>query len=404
LTEEKSRVGVLENAPPWWPNFKPPEFSEEESWRIERICKRIVENVNEEKGMTPWERLKVTREMGMPDRPFLHMLQLVLAEARALDNWSQSLLPGIDMWWYPKLHIEGSLLWTATFKIDDVFPYQFTYGEVEWGGSSKAKLVPYAAPAVIDPAVKSPEDWDRIHVPDVYRDGFYPPSLWVLKKTKEFMRKHGVADLMPLWGSFCADPYGSVEFHIGMKQYLMAIRRNPEVVHKSCELSTKHSINYAKAVLEAGADVMQCCSWPGIAGLEAYKPFDKYTLEITRAVGPTNFHWAPAFDNSETFPYMCETGSMPFMWLTSYETPLEVSRRVATKYKKVFAWQFDSLILAHPDQPKIEATVKNTIKTGAGPGFIESIGAIDYWTPKENIDFSMKTAKEYGRELYKGLK
>jgi uroporphyrinogen-III decarboxylase len=308
------------------------------------------------------------------------------------------------MWWYPKLHIKGSLLWTATFKIDDVFPYQFTYGEVERGGSSKAKLVPYAALAAIDPAVKSPEDWDRIHIPDVHMDGFYPPQLWVIKKTKEFMRKHGVAELMPLWGSFCADPYGSVQYHIGLRQSLIAIRRNPEVIHKSCELSTKHSINYGKAVLEAGADKMQCCAWPAIAGLEAYKPFDKYTLEVTKAVGPTKFHYAPAFDNSPTLEYMCETGSMPFGWLTSHETPLEVQRRVATKYEKVFMPMFDSLILIHPDQTKIEATVKNIITTCAGSGFIVAAGAIDYWTLQENLHFFVKTAKEYGRELYKGLR
>jgi hypothetical protein len=59
---EKSRVGVLENAPPWWPNFKPPEFTEEDLCEFERYCMKIVENVQKEKGMTPWERWKTTLE------------------------------------------------------------------------------------------------------------------------------------------------------------------------------------------------------------------------------------------------------------------------------------------------------------------------------------------------------
>jgi uroporphyrinogen-III decarboxylase len=402
--EEKPRLGVLENAPPWWPNFKPPEFTEEDLCEIERYCKKIVENVSNEKGMTPWERWRVTKELGIPDRPLVYNMPLNLAVSRVLDCWSDSLKPGIDMWWYPKLCLKGNLAWVARFNVDCIWPYVFTYGEVEWGGSSRAKLLPYTAMAAIDPPIKTEEDWDRIHVPDVHRDGFYTPYLWMVRKTREFMSKHGLTKVVPLQAAFCGESWGAGVILKGLKHWLVDVKRNPEMVHKCAELDLPFRIQYAKAVLEAGqTDLLGCCAWPGIAGLEPYKPFDKYQLEVTKAIGATNFVWMYGFDQSSTLEYQCQTGSMPMGWFGTHDTPREIVRRVATKYGKVFANYFDPLIAVHGPPAKIADTVKDYVKTLAGPGYIFIHSAVDYWTPQEYVDLVVKTAKEYGAEVYKGL-
>jgi hypothetical protein len=95
---------------------------------------------------------------------------------------------------------------------------------------------------------------------------------------------------------------------------------------------------------------------------------------------------------------------MPMGWYATHETPVELSRRVATKYKKVFANFFDPLIVVHGPAESIVETVKNNIKVGAGPGYIFLHSAVDYWCPLEYVDLVIKTAKEYGREVYKGLR
>jgi hypothetical protein len=405
LTEEKSRVGILENAPPWWPNFKPPEFTEEDLCEIERYCKKIVENVSNEKGMTPMERWKVVKEHGIPDRPPVYTATIAINVSRALDCWSDSLKPGIDMWWYTKLLLKAYFAWTARFGNEWIHPYILSYGFPEIGGSSRAKLVPYAAIAMIDPAIKTEDDWDRINIIDVHRDGFFPPYLWLLRKLREFMKKHGVADVVPLWGNFCAGAFGGTqETLFGLKAGWIALRRNPEILHKGTKLNIKKILAFAKAVKDIGVDQLSVCDWPSIAGLEAYKPFDPYKLEETKAVTPPGHISMNAFDSSPTLEYMCQTGSIGMAFGCTHETPKELCRNIATKYNKVFALYPDPLIFASGPGDRIVATVKDYIKTCAGSGYLFVANATDYWTPQENIDLAVKTAKEYGAEVYRGLK
>ena len=400
------RVGELENAPPWWPHWKEPDFTEEDLCEIERYCKKIVENVSKEKGMTPRERWKTTLELGMPDRPFVAIQQCNLPVSRVLDCWSDSLKPGIDLHWYPKLCLKGHLAWTARFNHDWVHPYIFTYGETEWGGSSKGKVLPYAAPAQTEAPIKTEADFETIHVPDFNRDGFYPPYLWMVRKIKEFMKKHGVADIMPMKADFCAAPSIAGYILRGIKQYMVDVKRNPEMARRCAELDLKFKIQYGKAVLEAGADFMGCCSFGGFMGLETYKKadVDKYDLALAKALPPKSFTYQFGFDQSPSLEYMCQTGSMVLGWICDPATPMEMQRRVATKYNKIMMPVTESLILLRGPPEAIIEHMKNNIKQGAGPGYSFSLAVGDYVSRSEYIDLAIKTAKEYGAEVYKGLK
>lgn len=395
----KFEEAITGNAPPWWPNFEPEDFSEVDLHEIERYCEKIIENVSKEK-MTPKERWKVTKELGIPDRPLVIQMPCQHAVARVLDGWSDSLKPGLDMWWYPKLYVKANFCWVARFRDDWINlygPWGFGTG---WGGSYKMKLLPYASPAPVTNPVETEEDWGRIKPPE---HAASPEYLWTLRKTKEFMKKYGVADIMPLEGYFCPDAYAGVFELIGLKNTMIYYRRKPDLIDKICKMINPLVIARAKAVLEAGSDFVSCCSWSGIAGLETYKSFDKYQLEVTKTLGASAFMWQYGFDQSSTLEFQCQTGSMPYGWKCTHETPIDIQRQLATKYKKVFFPFIDPMVAVSGPPDKITATVKNNIKAGAGPGYVFCHSAVDYWSKAEYIDLIMKTAKEYGAEIYKSL-
>ncbi|MEM2969546.1 MAG: uroporphyrinogen decarboxylase family protein [Candidatus Bathyarchaeia archaeon] len=400
------RLGILEDAPRWWPNFVPPEFTETDQLEIERYCKKIVENVVNEKGMTPWERWKALTAMQIPDRPMVHMFIDPIAISRVLDCWSYSLKPGYDMYNYPELFVKANLAWVAKFNYDlpCVYTLWAAISMVEWGGSSKAKMVPTLMPTSIDPPVKTDDDWDRIHLPDVHRDGLLPASLWAIRKTKEFMKKYGVSDLMPLMGytEFCPYPPAIL---LGMKGSLVAIKRRPELAHKAAELLTQFNIDYDKAMREAGADITISSGELGVAGMEQGKLFDKYYLRIAKEAGP-NHLFADSGMGVSSLEYRCQTGSIGETgWLATTDNPIELQKRLAREYKKVFGVLPINApaLTAQGDPKKLEETLKNTIKTCAGPGFFQTVH-LDYWATQENLEIFVNTAKIYGKEIYKELR
>jgi hypothetical protein len=404
---EKSRVGILENAPKWWPNFEAPEFSEMDQLEMERYCNKILSNVAAEKGMTPWERWRATVAGEIPDRPMVHMFVDPVGVSRVLDCWSYSLKPGFDLYNYPELFVKANLAWYARFGTDilNVYTLWGAISMIEWGGNSKAKMCPTMMPAMIDPPIKTEADLDKIHLPDINRDGFMPPSIWALRKIKEFMNKYGVSSVMPLMGytEFCPYPPSIL---LGMKEGFAACKRNPELSHKVAAICTEFNINYVKAMKDAGAD-LQCSSGElGVAGLEKAKEFDKYYLKVANAGGP-NHLFADSGLGVSSLEFRCKSGSYgPTGWFATADThPLELQRRLATEYKKIFGvLPFNAPELTPGRDPKkVEELLKNTIKVCGGPGFFQTIH-LDYWSTQENLDTFVRVPKEYGKELYKELK
>jgi len=406
-TNSGTRLGAMENAPIWWPNFVAPNFTESEQLEFERYCKKILDNVTAEKGMTPWERWKATTAGEIPDRPMVHMFIDPIAVSRVLDCWSYSLKPGYDLYNYPQLFLKANLAWIARFNYDlpCVYSLWAAISMVEWGGRSKAKLMPGMMPSMIEPVVKTEADFDRVHVPDITRDGLLPPSIWAIRKQKEFMKKYGVSDVMPLTAYTEFVPYMPAVL-LGMKEGFAAIKRKPELTHKHAEITTQFNIDYNKAMREAGADITISSGESGVAGLEKAKEFDKYYLRIAEESGPSNL-FADSGLGVSTLELRNQTGSLgPTGWLATADNhPLDLQKRLAAEYKKIFGVlpvNAPELTPGH-DPKNVEEILKKAIKTCAGPGFFQSVH-LDYWATQENLDTFVRVPKEYGKELYKELR
>jgi uroporphyrinogen-III decarboxylase len=98
----------------------------------------------------------------------------------------------------------------------------------------------------------------------------------MVRKAKEFFRKHGVADVIPISAAFCGHVTDAALILYGMKNYLVFWRRNPEILHKCAQFDLPFKIQYGKALLEAGADNLMLCSLGAPGGVESFKPFAKY--------------------------------------------------------------------------------------------------------------------------------
>jgi hypothetical protein len=408
VSDRPPRVGKVENGPPWWPNFDPPSFSEEELWEIERYCQKIVENVKEEGGMTPWERWKITMDLGIPDRPFVFNQALNISTGRVLDNWTEALKPGIDLFWYPKLMLKAHFLWTVRFKTDHISPYVYSYGENEYSPKSATKMLPKAPPAMwIKPAIDTFEELDTIvHEVDPYRDGFFPPYMWVVRKTKQFMVKHGVSDYLPLIAYICPEPTGLIVVLSGHRLGFPAYKRQPEVALKAAQLDLSFRIRFGRALRDEGADHLCMCSCAGPwLGLETWKKFNHIWVEVEKGLEPVGgLTHLLACDERPLLEYYFETGAIRRSFNADHETPYEFVAEVAKKWKKAYSPYFNGVMLSTGPAERIVDSIKAIVKTCAGPGFWCTNPSSEYYARPEWIELAEKTYKEYGKEVFKTLR
>ena len=285
--------GFMEGAPKWfntpWTKLDFP-FSEEEELEIERYCEKIKQNIEKDK-MTPWERWNAMVKGQEVDMIHVQIHPETTYSIKALDGYADAVKP-IDSFKHPKLFLKAHLATMAKFGSFVPQIYSYSYGESEWGG--KAKYLERAHPVMFETGVKTPEDADRLEVPDPRKDGAYPGMLWMIHNMKEKFKKYGLGNLMPVGASCCAPPEWIVaQFMRGLKTGFLDPIRNPDMWHKLIRKTTDFEMGYAKALREAGADIVWCCqhhsAWPPKVFQEQIAP---YCAELAKK-GPLD-GWAYA--------------------------------------------------------------------------------------------------------------
>lgn len=392
--------GSMEGAPKWfnapWTELDFP-FSEEEELEIERYCQKIKQNIEKDK-MTPWERWNAMVKGQEVDMVHVQIHPETTYSIKALDGFADAVKP-IDSFKHPKLFLKAHLASIAKFGTFVPQIYSYSYGESEWGG--KAKYLERAHPVMVESGVKTLEDADRLVVPDPRKDGAYPGMLWMIHQMKENFKKYGLGDVMPVGASVCTPAEWIVAESVrGLKAGFLDPIKNIDMWQKLIRKTTEFEIAYAKALREAGADIVWCCqhhsAWPPKVFKEQIAPF---AAELAKR-GPLD-GWAYAANQESHMQIMADAGgydACKFLEFTT-DTSVEFCRKFTKDLNKAYiCCEPDKAILT--DFPTIEATVKQHIKIGTstpGVGFGMAVGAIDYWTPPQNVEAFVKDVKQFGK-------
>ncbi|WXG46872.1 MAG: uroporphyrinogen decarboxylase family protein [Candidatus Atabeyarchaeum deiterrae] len=394
--------GSMEGAPKWYGKGTPYTklnfpFSEEEELELDRYCEKIKENISKDK-MTPWERWNATIKGEEVDTINVHLHPETTYSIKVLDGYANAIKP-IDSFRNPKLFLKAHLATAARFAPHNLQVYSYSYGEAEWGG--KAKLLDLAHPVMVEPSVKTMDDVDRLVVPDPKKDGTYPGMLWAIKKMKELFKKNGLAGIVPILPSCCTPAEWIIpECVRGLKLGFLDAIKNPDMWHAMMKKTTEFEIRFAQALWEAGGDYVWCCqhhsAWPPDIFKERIAP---YCAELAKR-GPLD-SWYYAANQETHVQIMADAGGYDpckYLFFTT-DTPVEFARQFTKSIDKAYVCcEPDKALLT--DLPTLEATVKEHIKIGTsipGVGFAMAAGAIDYWTPPQNVDAFVKYVKEYGK-------
>lgn len=394
----------LEGAPYWYGTPLDQlefEWSAEEKLELERYCLKILKNIAEEE-MTPRQRLEATMMGEARDRLLIEAYYFNVYAVTTLDSAADALKP-IDLCRNPKLLVKAHLATLARFALDLPTLYPISYTHELWGGS--AQMAEYGNPQMTGkPPIKSIADLEEIEAPDPRRAGLYPGYLWACREIKRIFGEYGLDKIMPLWASTCVDPLGTaMMFMIGMTEFMMATRKNPELCRRSMELATEWTIKLGQALIDTGVDCLMMCSYPGVMPIKGNEWMIDYYNRIGQSLGSQALLWyALTYEKAlDWFPVMHEmeaVGPNSFRgWFCAemdYQKVIDFSREHDLYCSCALS---DKVLLNGPISAIEEGLKKRCDYSKAHPKSAIGIAAIDYMTPQVNFDAAIAAAKKYSR-------
>jgi len=144
-----------------------------------------------------------------------------------------------------RLLAEAHIAAYRRFGYDGIRVFTDLYVQAEATGAKVR--VPLDETAYLDsPAISDVAAIDSLSPPDPRRDGHLPQQLEAMERVLE-----AVGGEVPVSGAVTA-PFTNATFLIGTEYFIRLTRKNPDAVHRLCEISLQTGLEFAKAILAIG--------------------------------------------------------------------------------------------------------------------------------------------------------
>lgn len=414
------KIGKMENAGPYYgKSLEELEqleelntWSPEEERLLSRCCERIAENCHKQP-MTPFERYKATFAGEERDRLLVEVFPMINYLPRLLDCFSESLKP-IDCYQLPKLMVIANIAFVARYNPDILLCGPLSYGENLYGCDSR--LIEFGNPVHIgEMPIKTEEDLEGLEVPDPTKHGFYPQYLWWIRETRRQFDKYGLSGVMPIQGSHCHGPDGFTAGHLlGYNQLMKAFRKQPELVKKTMYFATEWQKKLGVAVTNVGkVDYSYQCGSMGFVPhipenlwiADEYAKIGQHIKANIPAENPIIYAWAMerCIDWLDTVyeKNVAGPGSFDGIMVTGDVWTHQKIYEFGLKHDMYASSAPSDKLLVKGPKEDIDAAIKSRCeaalaKPAKGNKTSISLGAIDYYTSPEHMDFSIERCKEHG--------
>lgn len=247
-----------------------------------------------------------------------------------------------------------------------------------------------------EPAVTEVSGIDSLEPADPHRDGNLPHHLEAMERVVE-----AVGEEVPVTGAITG-PFTNASFLIGAERLVQMTIKDPEAVHRLCELSLETALAYAEAVFDAGCtpsltDALSSCS---VIGPRQYRefayPYQKRLVDYVHSRGkPVTLHICG--DTRLIWDSMADTGAD----CLSLDNDIDLAAAVRDVGDRVRIMgnvhPSEVMFLGDPEQVR-RATRTCVAQAGQNPrGYIVASGcSLPTDTPFANIDAMLDAVREIG--------
>ncbi len=297
-----------------------------------------------------------------------------------------------------KAHIKAYKL----FKYDIIRIFTDLYTQAEAMG---AKVhYPYDETAYLEaPAISDISQIDKLSPADPYKDGNLPHHIEAMKIAVESVGKE-----VTVTGAVTC-PFTNASFLIGAENLVRLTLKDPEKVHKLCEISLETNLRYAKAIIDAGCtpSLTDAMSSSTVISPNQFKefsyPYLKRLIEYIHSRGKTvTLHICGK--TNKIWDLMAEAGA-DCISIDNDADLLEAKHKVGHKVRLMGNVRPSEIMLEGTEDDVKRATIECIKKAYDNPkGFIVASGcSLPTETPFRNIHAMLDTVREVGYPANTGI-
>jgi uroporphyrinogen decarboxylase len=295
-----------------------------------------------------------------------------------------------------KAHIEAYKL----FKYDTIRVFTDLYTQAEAMGA--IVHYPLDETAYLEaPAIDDVSKINSLNPADPYKNGNLPHHLEAMKIAVEAVGKE-----VSVTGAITC-PFTNASFLIGAEKLARLMIKNPEAVHKLCEISLETNLRYAKAIIDAGCtpsltDAMSSCTVISPKQFKEFSyPYLKRLIEFIHAreksvtlhiCGKTNKIW----------DLMVEAGA-DCLSIDNDADLLEAKQKVGDRVRLMGNVRPSEVMLEGTEADVRKAVYDCVNQAGDNPkGYIVASGcSLPTETPFRNIHAMLDAVREIGYPIKK---
>ncbi len=274
-----------------------------------------------------------------------------------------------------------------------VFTDLFTWAEAM---GAKVKLPDDYTADIVGPAIEKLEDVEKLEPADPYKDGRLPVHVEAMKYLVD-----EVGDEVPCSGGIVG-PFTNAFFLVGVEKMTKLMFREPEIIHKLCEVSLQTAINYTQAIIDCGltptiSEPMSSCTVVSPKHFREFSlPYLKRLVEyiISKGKGVT-MHICGKTD--DIWEDVVSTGATGFS--IDNVADLENCKSIVGDKIKIMGNVDPASIMYQGTTKDVKREVINCVRKAydSPKGYIVMSGcSLPVETPFENIEAMMDITREIG--------